>query len=350
MKASANNTLPANARQIMYAARPKVIQLTGKEDFGDQYFTQVLLPDYIQEKGVDWDVVFDARGHFYEPHNSDEYFGVGTLEVRSYLSRLRNSELIDAEFTRPTVSVCGPNNNFGGLLYIEKEGFEPLLRRSRLAQRRDLAIMSCKGVSVTAARRLAEYICSGYEIPLLILHDFDIAGFTIASTLQRDTRRYQFSRPFPVIDLGLRLADVEELQSEPAAPTKSTDETVAARLRGDGATEEEIEFLVRARVELNAMASDEFIEFIERKLEKHGIAKIVPDATTLKDTWSHFDRGKRLSEEFVKLKKSIDAEPNKSTPPSDLEDRINAILEEDPELSWHEAVHVILGEEPDRGS
>jgi hypothetical protein len=64
---------------------------------------------------------------------------------------------------------------------------------------------------------------------------------------------------------------------------------------------------------------------------------------------SHFGRGKRLDEEFVNLKKSIDAEPIKSTPSSDFEDRLSAILEEDPELSWHEAVHVILGEEPDHG-
>jgi hypothetical protein len=66
MKASGNGTLPANARQIMYAARPRIQEETGK-DLDDGYFTQVLLPDYIEEKQVNWDVVYDARGHFIEP-------------------------------------------------------------------------------------------------------------------------------------------------------------------------------------------------------------------------------------------------------------------------------------------
>jgi hypothetical protein len=38
LKASANGTLPANARQIMYAARPLIQQQTEKK-LDDQYFT-----------------------------------------------------------------------------------------------------------------------------------------------------------------------------------------------------------------------------------------------------------------------------------------------------------------------
>jgi len=65
LKASGNGTLPANARQIMYAARPHIQKETGKE-LRDDYFTQTLLPDYLNETGVAWDVVYDARGHFTE--------------------------------------------------------------------------------------------------------------------------------------------------------------------------------------------------------------------------------------------------------------------------------------------
>ena len=43
-RASANNTLPANARQIMYAARKYIQERTGKQ-LNDTYFTQTLLPD-----------------------------------------------------------------------------------------------------------------------------------------------------------------------------------------------------------------------------------------------------------------------------------------------------------------
>jgi hypothetical protein len=61
LQASGNGTLPANARQIMYAARPHIQQVTGRQ-LDDQYFCQTLLPNYLEENGLDWDVVYDARG------------------------------------------------------------------------------------------------------------------------------------------------------------------------------------------------------------------------------------------------------------------------------------------------
>ncbi len=69
-------------------------------------------------------------------------------------------------------------------------------RQVNLAERYDLMIISTKGVSVTAARQLIDNICGDYELPLFVLHDFDVAGFMILGTLQRDTRRYQFSNTF----------------------------------------------------------------------------------------------------------------------------------------------------------
>jgi hypothetical protein len=46
-------TLPANARQIMYKARPHILKVTGRQ-LDDNYFTQTLLPDYQDEHGLDW--------------------------------------------------------------------------------------------------------------------------------------------------------------------------------------------------------------------------------------------------------------------------------------------------------
>jgi hypothetical protein len=71
MRASANNTLPANARQIMYQARPLIQKLTDKIWKNDSFFTQKLLPDFLDAnpaKTASWDVVYDARGHLQEPH------------------------------------------------------------------------------------------------------------------------------------------------------------------------------------------------------------------------------------------------------------------------------------------
>ena len=61
-KASSNGKYYANARQIMYAARPDILRITGKAQLDDVYFTQTLLKDYLEEHEPNWKVVWDARG------------------------------------------------------------------------------------------------------------------------------------------------------------------------------------------------------------------------------------------------------------------------------------------------
>ena len=128
--------------------------------------------------------------------------------------------------------------------------------------------MSTKGMSVVAARALADEMCFEYDIPLLLLHDFDKSGFSIAGTLQRDTRRYEFKNSITTIDLGLGLDDVIEmdLESEYQHHPKGDKSALIANLQENGASEEEIEFMFRdfdqlrstRRVELNAMTSPQF--------------------------------------------------------------------------------------------
>jgi hypothetical protein len=250
MKASADNTLPANARQIMYAARPKIAQLADRELGGgfDKYFTQTLLPDYIAKRRPVWAsrVVFDARGHFAEPH-ADTEIGLGTLEVRDYLAGIREYKVPDTAFDvrEGRYPTRGPKHRFGAILFLEKEGFAPLLDEVRLAERFDLAIMSTKGMSVTASRELVQDLCATHGIPLLVLHDFDVSGFTIFGTLRSSTQRFTYRREFKVVDLGLRLADIEALERE--AVYVSSPSKTAATLRRHGATKREIDILVGGR-------------------------------------------------------------------------------------------------------
>jgi hypothetical protein len=150
MKASDNNRLPATARQIFYDARPLIEEQTDKP-LSYPYFSQTLLPNFVNENGKDWDVVYDDRGHFMEPHTK-RVIGLGTLNVRAYLSRVGRLKLEEADFGPASIKTYGPNGNFGAVLFVEKEGFMPLFERVKLAQRYDIAIMSSKGMSVTAAR------------------------------------------------------------------------------------------------------------------------------------------------------------------------------------------------------
>jgi hypothetical protein len=150
LKASAGGTLPANARQIMYAARPQILEATGKDALDDDYFTQTLLPDYISEHWLEdvWDIAYDARGHFTEPH-LDRLSGpcgmthvpLGTLEVRAYL-RARADDPLDLNPVPVDFPTAGPENRFSAVLFLEKEGFSQLLDRAQIADRYDLGIMS----------------------------------------------------------------------------------------------------------------------------------------------------------------------------------------------------------------
>ncbi len=88
--ASGGGRYPAAARQVMYQARPRILKRTTKE-WGDKatpvYFTQHLLPDFIDDHPAltaNWDVVWDDRGHFAEPHTA-HVIGIGGIAVRRYV-------------------------------------------------------------------------------------------------------------------------------------------------------------------------------------------------------------------------------------------------------------------------
>jgi hypothetical protein len=347
MEVSGNGQLPANARQIMYKARPHIQKETGRQ-LDDNYFTQTILPDYMEEYEVDWDVIYDARGHFTEPHGGKS-FGIGTLEVRSYLAGCNDPSVTDAGFSQATVKTNGPSGNFGAAVFVEKEGFTPILEAAQIAKRFDVAIMSTKGMSVTAARALADEMCSRHDIPLLILRDFDKAGFSIAGTLQRDTRRYEFKNSFKTIEIGLSLADVEAmgLEAEYQHHPKGRRDILEENLRTNGAGEEEIAFMFRdfdrlrstRRVELNAMTSPQFVAFVERKLIEHGVAKIVPDEKSLAEVYAGIERGRRLEEAVEELD---DINTKDIEPPVDLEKRIKEILKRIPHIRWDAAIELIV--------
>jgi hypothetical protein len=92
-----------------------------------------------------------------------------------------------------------------------------------------------------------------------------------------------------VIDLGLRLEDIEGLQREDAFD-KGTRYARSENLRENGASDEEVAFLLDHRVELNAMTSDQIVTFVERKLEHHGIKKVIPDEEELAEAYRLFAR------------------------------------------------------------
>jgi hypothetical protein len=358
-KASSGGTLPAHARQIMYAARGEVQRLTGSA-LDDKYFCQQLLPDYLAEHPDEtkaWDVVFDARGHFQEPH-TDLVVPLGTIEVRKYLKSIGPAPPPDLTVTVAggTFPTRGPRHRFGAILFVEKEGFLPLFKAVHLAERFDIAIMSTKGMSVTASRLLVERLCSEHGVPLLVLHDFDKSGFSIVGTLRRDTRRYTFAKQIDVIDLGLRLADVERWALEPEEVNYGK-ANPADNLVQNGATAPEVAFLCQGRnwqgyhgrrVELNAFASGDLVTWIERGLAEQGIKKVVPDKDTLATAYRRAVEIQLLKERAAGLAQEVHRDAEKTKVPKALADEVRRQLGANPQVSWQDAViifaHKRMGE------
>jgi hypothetical protein len=350
MQASGNGELPAKARQIMYAARGEILRLTGAKKFNDDYFTQTLLPDYITahpDKTANWDVVYDARGNLTEPHTGRRV-PLGTIQVRTYLGQrapLGPAVALGAASLYPT---SGPENRYGDVLFVEKEGFDELWEAVRLAERFDIAIMSTKGMSVGAARTLLDSLVK-QGVRVFVLRDFDVWGFSIFGTLGTDSRRHKFKTDMSgkVIDLGLRLEDVRGLEAE-TVEVKSRIKR-RAKLRKHGATEEEIEFLVPIdadtkcrRVELNAMTSPQLVAFVERKLAEHGVAKVVPEDKVIE---KHARRvlERALTEKAIReMALEIQREVANIELPPDLAAQINALVAERRVLSWDQAVSDIV--------
>ena len=339
--------LPVKPRQILYKARRKIMDLAKITDVNNDTFTQQHLIPFMRENPdltKNWDIVFDARGHLREPHTR-LIVPLGTLEVRRHIAAYAPPRLIDASFGGARVEMRGPDGRYSALLYIEKEGFDELIAHAKIAERFDIMTFSCKGMSVTAARQLVDQTCARFTIPLFILRDFDIAGFSIAHTLHQSNARFTFTTQsgvdFKVDDLGLRLADAQALglDSEPVFIDPEDKDATRDRLEDQGATDTEIDFLLSGRrVELNAMTSRQFVDFIETKLRANSVAKIVPDGKVLDDAYQVFARQAK-ARKIVETALAADVETVDA--PSDLEERVRHYLAAHPESSWDQAVEAL---------
>jgi len=231
---------------------------------------------YDRELARDWDAVYDARGHFTEPHTR-KIVGLGTLDVRAYPRDIEThmavAKISDNYPTR------GPEDRFGAVRFIEKEGFLPLLAAVNLAERYDVAIMSTKGMPVVAYR----------------------------------------SDPKP-------------------------------NLARSGATPAEIAFLssegpwqkhVGRRVELNAFTSPAFVTWIEAKLTKHGVKKVVPDDKTVEVAYRRAMQIEMVREQLPAIIQASDVAAEQTALPKNLTRIIRKELKTVPDQAWDQAVAVI---------
>jgi hypothetical protein len=147
----------------------------------------------------------------------------------------------------------------------------------RWGERHDCALMSSKGFTTRAARDLVDKLAEHDEpITIFCVHDADAAGTMIYQTFQQETKARGARKikivnlglePWEAIAMGLQVETVEEgKQRKPAADY--------VRERDDEGWEE---WLQSRRVELNAMTTPQFIEWLDRKLAGYDGKLILPD-------------------------------------------------------------------------
>jgi hypothetical protein len=283
-------------RQLYYACRDELSDRTGQPlDYG--HFASDLLVKYLnRHRGTtkSWKITADPRGTFSIPNAGHEVrIPCGTIQVENHLNKVGcgcDPFDIDATLCTEWPSLAG-GQRYQAVLYIEKEGFDPMMAEAKIAERFDIATLSCKGQSVVAARRLVDHVCRvGGGVPLFVVHDFDKSGFEISKCLTTVSKRakatnrvtYRFQNKINVTDLGLRMEDVDEYDlAEEACEFKGG-------LQSDSiCSEDEKEFLRSgSRVELNAFTAPQFIKWIETKLTQHGLGeRLIPDDAVLADAY-----------------------------------------------------------------
>jgi hypothetical protein len=126
-------------------------------------------------------------------------------------------------------------------------------------------------------------------------------------------------------------------------------EAAELNMEENGATPEEIEFLLEERVELNAFTSDALVTWIERKLVEHGVKKIVPDDSTLVAAYrrasEHAAVQKMIDEAVGALREKLKA----AAVPADLRAQLEEGLAADPTRPWDSIVMDLAAKPANRG-
>jgi hypothetical protein len=197
----------------------------------------------------------DPRGTLYHPHVGLE-IPIGTLAVEQY--------------ERPAW-------RFNKILYIEKEGFFEILKAARWPERHDCALLTSKGYASRAVKDLLDYLAEDNDEPLNVFtaHDCDGPGGMIYQTLQEATRARP-RRLIEIIDLGLHPWEAEEMCLEAEKISRDRDTPVADYIKNHPDGEYWTEWLQTHRIELDAMSTEQFIEWLDQKMFEHESKKVVP--------------------------------------------------------------------------
>jgi hypothetical protein len=258
---SGEEGLEFNPRQLLYVLQPIVRDETGKE-LTTQNFNAIIT-DYENEHGEIPLMYREPRGSICHPH-SGEVIMLGTRTVESY---------------------ARPPWLYNKITYIEKEGWLGALKAKRWPERYDCTLISSKGFTTRAARDLVDKLAEHDEpVTVFCVHDADAFGTMIFQTFQeatkaRGARKIQIINlglePWEAVEMGLEVEEVEEKDRR-----KPVADYVCERRDG----EHWDEWLQTHRVELNAMTTPQFIDWLDGKMAAY--EKLIPPSDVLEEELS----------------------------------------------------------------
>jgi hypothetical protein len=324
--ASGDGEFRFNERQIFYQLRPIVLDETGQELLIGNF--KGIITDYENENGEISGMYREPRGSIYHPHRRED-MALGTLTVEDY--------------ERPIWT-------FNKLVYIEKEGFSEALKADGWPERHDCALTSSKGFTTRAVRDLVDKLAEHDEpVTVFCVHDADAYGTMIYQTFQEETKA-RGARLIRIVNIGLEPWEALELELEvETVEAGDKRKAVAAYVqqRLDGARWEE--WLQTHRVELNAMTTPEFIEWLDDKMEAHGVGKMIPpDAVVAAELEARLEAKIRaaVTEKILRearAENQITAALNAITRPDAvaLKAGIQQLFKDTPEAEWRDHIDTV---------
>jgi hypothetical protein len=327
-KASGNGQHRYSQRQLFYTVRPHVLNALGVEPDWN-YFCKVVTA-YEADRGGDLPGMYrDDRGTLYHPH-TQETIPLGTRSVEEYRR---------------------PDWTFNKILYCEKEGFFPILIDVQWPERHDCALLTSKGFAGRAARDVLDLLGETDEpLTFYCLHDADGPGTMIYQTLQQGTAARP-SRRVEIVNLGLDPAEALEMGLPPERVERKGRRAVPV---ADYIEPEWRQWLQEHRVELNAMDTPTFLEWLDGEMEPYA-CKLIPPTPVLTGRLVADTRGlirKRLVEEAIRaarVDEQIEAAVARLQPEIDrrtggLPATVSEELAANPAQQWTAPVAVVAGE------
>jgi hypothetical protein len=320
-----------NQRQLLYVLRPIVKDEIDEELKLGNFNT--IITDYEAEHGEIEGMYREPRGSIYHPHIG-ETITLGTLMVEDY--------------ERPIWT-------YNKVVYIEKEGFSEALKEVRWAERHDCMLMSSKGYTTRAAKDLVDKLAKHDEpVTVFCVHDADAHGTTIYETFQEATKA-RGARKIKIINLGLEPWEAIEmgLEVEEIGLGKNRRPVADYVLeREDSAPDgdEWEEWLQTHRIELNAMTTPQFIEWLDGKLADY--AKLIPPPDILQAELSTRVEKKVRNAvvERILREANVDAQVAAAladiAPPDHtaLAEGIEQLFETTPDAQWRDHIETVANE------